>query len=95
MLVAVAMFGWSESIVLTIDGAVELAIENNADLENARIDVLGAARRADSAWNVFLPSISVSTSLNHTASAFSDPFIPRDGGRRGDSNVSNFRNIQV
>ncbi len=79
MLVAVAMFGWSESIVLTIDGAVELAIENNADLENARIDVLGAARRADSAWNVFLPSISVSTSLNHTASAFSDPFIPRDG----------------
>ncbi len=70
-----------EAQMLTIDQAVELAVEHNLTLSNARRDLKTKGRKADTAWNVFIPTVDVSgtlarmneTSTMSTLLPFSDP----------------------
>ncbi|MBW8002913.1 MAG: TolC family protein [Planctomycetes bacterium] len=53
----------AEEMVLDIDTAVKLALENNLALQSEKID-LGIKKRAmDRAWNVFIPDLKAGISL--------------------------------
>ncbi|MDY0290027.1 MAG: TolC family protein [Sphaerochaeta sp.] len=56
---------------LTLDEALTLAYRNNLSLQSTMVDLRGAKRDADTAWNIFLPRINAS--LSHTGST--GPFI--------------------
>jgi len=60
----------AESITLTVDQAVEMAIAQNLGLKQEGIDVRTKERAKDSAWNAFLPSMSASAGFNSTAGLF-------------------------
>ncbi len=49
--------------VLTVDDAVDLAVENNLTLGNERLDLEKARRQRNTVWNRFLPSTSVTGTL--------------------------------
>jgi outer membrane protein TolC len=44
--------------------AVELALKNNLDLQSSQVTVDTKKRKADTAWNVFIPSVSVNGMLS-------------------------------
>ncbi|MCK5737333.1 MAG: TolC family protein [Spirochaetaceae bacterium] len=60
----------AESITLTVDQAVDLAIAQNLGLKQSGIDVRTRERAKDTAWNAFLPSMSASAGFNSTAGIF-------------------------
>jgi len=62
----------AESITLTVDKAVELAISQNLGLQQSGIDVRTKERAKDTAWNAFLPSMSVSAGFNGTNQIFTE-----------------------
>ena len=51
---------------LSPDEAVSLAIRNNLTLESSRVSTSTRKRKADNAWNVFIPTVDLSTSLSGT-----------------------------
>ncbi len=50
-------------VTLTVDQAVDLALENNIQLTSAGIDLRMKKRDADFAWNSFLPSVQATGTL--------------------------------
>lgn len=48
---------------LTMDQAVRLAIEHNLSLSNTKRDLGTKQRKADTAWNVFIPTVDLSGTL--------------------------------
>ncbi len=62
----------AESLTLTVDSAVELAVAQNLGLKQTGIDVRTRERAKDTAWNAFLPSMSASAGLNGTNQIFTD-----------------------
>lgn len=56
---------------LTLDEALALAYRNNLSLQTAMVDLKGAQRSVDTAWNIFLPKVNAS--LSHSGST--GPFI--------------------
>ncbi len=54
----------AESVTLTVDKAVELAVARNLGLKQSGIDVRTRERAKDTAWNAFLPSMSASAGFN-------------------------------
>ena len=56
--------GTGEFLKLSPKDAVELAIQNNLSLENARITLDTKQRKADLVWNQFLPTFSVNGILS-------------------------------
>jgi outer membrane protein TolC len=52
-----------ETRQLSVEEAVKLAVENNLSLESARVTVGTKKRAADTAWNVFIPTVSIAGSL--------------------------------
>lgn len=52
-----------EAQKLSIDQAVNLAIEHNLSLSNTKRDLAVKQRKADTAWNVFIPTVDVSGTL--------------------------------
>ncbi len=57
--------GWLSAapMVLSIDKAVKLALENNLGLKSSRIDVEMKKRAADLSWNRFIPTVQASGTL--------------------------------
>jgi outer membrane protein TolC len=49
---------------LTPDAAVEIALKNNLSLASERLDAAAKKRKADTAWNVFIPQTEVSGTLS-------------------------------
>jgi outer membrane protein TolC len=49
---------------LSPDEAVSLAIRNNLSLESSRVSSSTKKRKADTAWNVFIPTVDVGAVLN-------------------------------
>ena len=76
-----------ESLRLSPGDAVELAVRNNLSLENARIDLDTRQRRADYAWNQFLPSVSVSGTMSRANQATTQPGITIPAGVFGPTPV--------
>ncbi|MBI9093716.1 MAG: TolC family protein [Sphaerochaeta sp.] len=56
---------------LSLDEALDLAYQNNLNLQTSRIDLKTAQRNADTVWNIFLPKVNAS--LSHGGST--GPFI--------------------
>lgn len=53
------LFAESEKVVLSIDDAVNYALENSRTLKSYDIDLEIKKRAADNSWNVFIPSVQV------------------------------------
>ncbi len=53
----------AKPMTLTVDQAVDLALENNIQLTSAGIDLRMKKRDADFAWNSFLPSVQATGTL--------------------------------
>jgi outer membrane protein TolC len=71
----------AQTLILDRDAAVDLALENNRSLQLASIDLQGAARGADTAWNQLLPGLSASAGLTRNDRLLSDPMMPgQEGG---------------
>lgn len=74
LIVAGVGFGQSEEPrVVTVDQAVELALENNLSLENERLDLEISRRQKNSVWNRFLPDTSVGGTLLRYNEAQTNP----------------------
>ena len=56
----------AETITLTIDEAVAYAHAHSRTLKSADIDLEIAKRASDNAWNVFLPDVRATGTLNRT-----------------------------
>lgn len=56
----------AEELVLDIDAAVDLALENNLSIQYQRIDLGMKERAKDTTWNEFIPSIDSRISANRT-----------------------------
>ncbi|MDC7126058.1 MAG: TolC family protein [Spirochaetales bacterium] len=61
---AIVGTGWASPIVLTKEKCIELAIENNVDLQVAAIDLAAAEREKGSSWNNFLPEITATAGMD-------------------------------
>ena len=59
--------------VLTVDRAVELAMQNNIQLASTAIDVRIKKRSKDYAWNVFIPGVQATGTLARSNNA-SNPY---------------------
>lgn len=60
----------AETLTLTVDQAVEMAVAQNLGLKQSGIDLRTKERSKDTAWNAFLPSMSLSAGFNGTAGIF-------------------------
>lgn len=58
--------GQEEIVTLTVDQAVDYALENSRDLKSNDIDLAIKERSAKYSWNVFLPEVTVSGSAART-----------------------------
>lgn len=63
----------SETMTLTVDAAVDYALENSKSLQSAIIDLQISERAKNTAWNVFIPSVQASGTLSRS-NEYSDPF---------------------
>jgi outer membrane protein TolC len=63
---ALAQDAASEKKTVTVDEAVELAMENNIQLKSSAIDLRVKQRDAAYAWNSFLPSVQATGTLART-----------------------------
>lgn len=52
-------------IGLTVDAAIEYALQNSSSLKSAQIDLALAKLKKDNAWNVFLPSVQLTGTVSH------------------------------
>ena len=62
--------------VLTIDAAVQLAMENNLGLKRSAIDLGTRKRLADRSWNSLLPTVGVGAMVSHPTSITGE-IVPR------------------
>jgi len=62
--------------VLSAQMAVDLAIKNNLNLESARLGLDIKKRKADMAWNQFLPTVGVNGGLSRDNYASSTSYTP-------------------
>ncbi len=72
----------AESISLSVDDAVTLALENNSTIVKARLSEYVAQSRHSSSWNVFLPDISLTAALRniHELAGVKDTSKPDPAG---------------
>ena len=66
----------AETVSLTIDDAVSLALANNLSLKSTAIDLNAAQRSKDTSWNLYLPTISGSISNAGSTEVFSTTANP-------------------
>ncbi len=64
---------FAESRSIDVDQAVDMAITSNLNLQVTSIETQTRKRDRDSAWNVFIPSISGSVDMGHSRTLLSDP----------------------
>ena len=63
----------AETLKLSADAAVELALENNLTIQSNALDLSQSRRSDDAAWNAFLPDMSASVGLKNSGTLFADP----------------------
>jgi len=77
----------AESITLNADQAVEMALARNLDLKQTGIDLKTDKRSKDNAWNLFLPSMSISAGFTMSSNIFeyehTDPLHINEPGAHG------------
>lgn len=55
----------TDSLSLTIDAAVRMAVQHNPELQSARLEVRRSDARVMEAWGYTMPSVDVSGTFNH------------------------------
>lgn len=55
----------ASSLTLTMDRAVEMALQNNLGIQSGQIDTKIKKRKVDTAWNVFIPTVDVGGTISH------------------------------
>lgn len=76
-------------ITVTLPEAIEMARKNNINLQSSAIDLKSAQRDVDTAWNIFLPSVSATLSNSGDTAVFqTTPAIPT-------SSLSNNRGLSA
>ena len=83
ILAAAVVSAQENPLVITVDEAVELAVERNLSLENDRLDLEKSRRQRDTVWNRFLPSTSVSGTLLRYNEEQTNPTTGDPAGRWG------------
>ena len=78
MIIFCAAAALNAQTVLTVDDAVQLAMEKNLSLDRVRVTTDGKKRTADTSWNSLIPSLSASGSINHGTSITGDVLPGRD-----------------
>ena len=68
----------SEPIVLTVDKAVELALQNNITIKQGKMDLEMLELRDTYSWNGISPSISISGGMNGSKAGTFDNFASSD-----------------
>jgi len=65
LIILIIIPGWlsADPLVLTIDKAVKLALENNLGLKSSKIDVEMKKRASDLSWNRFIPTVQTSGTM--------------------------------
>lgn len=69
---------YSEEVSLTVDQAVEMALENNIGLQMNAISLRTKERAKDTVWNNFLPSMNATAGINHSDRLFGAETAPVD-----------------
>ncbi len=72
LLTLICTFSFAETMTITADNAVALALENNLSLQSEGINLNIRERGKDTAWNAFIPSLSASAGVVNTGPLFSD-----------------------
>ncbi len=62
----------AESLTLTVDQAVEMAVADNLGLQQSGISLRTKQRAKETRWNAFLPSMSASAGFNGANQLFTD-----------------------
>jgi outer membrane protein TolC len=62
-----AAVGYSETLSLDVEKAVEISLQNNLNLKSEKIDLGIRARAKDTAWNAYLPGLSISTASSYVS----------------------------
>ena len=76
--------------VLTVDSAVQIALNNNLGLRRMALNTATLNRAADRSWNSLLPTVSAGAMLSHPTSITGEIFPMQSmgpGGRVADRNV--------
>jgi outer membrane protein TolC len=62
-----AALGGAETLSLDAEKAVELSLQNNLNLKSEKIDMAVRERARDTAWNEYIPALSISTSSSYVS----------------------------
>ncbi|WP_168203497.1 TolC family protein [Oceanispirochaeta crateris] len=73
LMISMILNSYGESINISADGAVALALENNLTLQSDSLDLSMKERTHDTAWNAFVPEISAGGGLSYSQMLFADP----------------------
>jgi len=76
--------------ILTVDSAVQIALNNNLGLRRMALNTATLNRAADRSWNSLLPTVSAGAMLSHPTSITGEIFPMQSmgpGGRVADRNV--------
>ncbi len=65
-----------ETVTLTVDEAVEQAIENSRTLKSATIDLEISKRARDTSWGYFFPTVSANGTFARSNELTDNPFAP-------------------
>ena len=58
----------AQTVTVTVDEAVRIALENNLILQRNAIDLSGKKRTADRSWNSLIPSVTAGAGVSHPTS---------------------------
>ena len=75
---------FAQTLSLSVDDAVRLALENNSSVQRERLAESVARARSAASWNAFLPDISLSAALRnvHELAGLDDPALSASAGIR-------------
>ena len=64
---------YADTLSLSADAAVALALENNLTIQGSALDLNQSERSKDAAWNAFLPDMSATAGVSNSGTLFADP----------------------
>lgn len=81
LLLILFLFSCFGETVLTVDSAVQMALENNRSLKRQEISFMDKERTAKNRWNVFLPDITASAGISRGNEILKNSPEAKWGGR--------------
>jgi len=73
LIISLVVKGFAQTMELTAEKAVALALENNLSLQSEALNLNMKERTRDKAWNAFVPEITAGAGMNYSQLLLSDP----------------------